>query len=110
MQLIPARTLTGPRDLQIFTQIEGVDVRSLGFGIVRVAKGVRSPESGFHVSAQHVFVYVLAGRFRAYATDATEYEIEAGTFAMMSPAVAHALVALEDTEFFYVQANRTADP
>lgn len=70
-------------------------------GLVRIAAGTRSPDTGMRTSAAHEIGYVIRGRLRIDIAQQSQ-EVQTGDMLVMSPAVPHSTTALEDSEIFFV--------
>src|SRR3954468_12766738 len=77
-------------------------------GIVRFARGRRSPTSGMHAGADHEIGYVVSGKVRIDTADGDQFYACQGDTLIASPDIPHATTALEDTVIFFSLAFKEA--
>lgn len=73
-------------------------------GLCRWGRGKRSPESGLRASARHEIAYVIRGRLQI-STAEHQHIAQAGDILLSCPTEPHCVVALEDSEVFFVLLN-----
>ncbi|MDB5959833.1 MAG: hypothetical protein JWP59_1127 [Massilia sp.] len=97
--------LAGDYDLRELDTVRLDGAHEIKTGIVRIAKGTRSPVAGLRAGADHEIAYVVSGKVRV-ETEAGVRFASCGDALVASPDIAHATTALEDTVIFFALATR----
>ena len=101
----PHAELVGDYELRELNTFRLLGAHALRTGLVRIAKGVRSPPAGLRAGADHEIGYVVSGKVRI-ETSEDRYIASAGETLVASPDLPHATTALEDTVIFFTLATR----
>lgn len=105
MKIHPHADLAGDYDLRELDTVHLDGAHEIKTGIVRIAKGTRSPVAGFRAAADHEIGYVVSGSVRV-ETEAGGQVASRGDTLVASPDIPHATTALEDTVIFFALAIR----
>jgi quercetin dioxygenase-like cupin family protein len=97
--------LAGDYDLRELDTVRLDGAHEIKTGIVRIAKGTRSPVAGLRAGADHEIGYVVSGKVRV-ETEAGVLVVSCGDTLVASPDIPHATTALEDTVIFFALAIR----
>jgi quercetin dioxygenase-like cupin family protein len=97
--------LAGDYDLRELDNVRLDGAHEIRTGIVRIAKGTRSPVAGLRALADHEIGYVVSGKVRV-ETEAGVLDVSCGDTLVASPDIPHATTALEDTVIFFSLAIR----
>ncbi len=92
--------LAGDYDLRELDTVRLDGAHEIRTGIVRIAKGTRSPVAGLRALADHEIGYVVSGKVRV-ETEAGVQDVSCGDTLVASPDIPHATTALEDTVIFF---------
>jgi quercetin dioxygenase-like cupin family protein len=105
MKLYTSVGLIGDYDLRELDTFHLSGTHAMKVGLVRIAKGVRSPLAGLRTGADHEIGYVVSGKVRV-ETQSGHCIASEGDVRIASPDIPHAIIALEDTVIFFTLAFR----
>ena len=93
--------LEGRYALEILARLDSGSGGRVECGVVRFARGTRSPVEGLHRNSCHEFAFVLSGRVLVETADRT-FEAGPGDCLIGTPSEAHATTGLEDADLLFV--------
>jgi quercetin dioxygenase-like cupin family protein len=105
MTIHPQANLAGDYDLRELDTVLLIGAHEIKTGLVRIAKGTRSPVAGLRAGADHEIGYVVSGKVRIETPVGVQVACGGDTL-VASPDIPHATTALEDTVIFFALAIR----